>query len=183
MDSYLSTTIKISDYKSFVEKQEAQKIVDFVRQRFTERYIEPMRVEKEKKNGFTIMAISCLMIEALESFYQGWADSNRKSQLAFCNFFDHNTNFSFMQGYSEEFYKGVRCGILHQGETTRGWHIRRKGVVFVEKTKTINAKLFHDEVAKSLDVYCKLLEKSEWNSEVWKKLRKKMKVVCKNCEA
>jgi hypothetical protein len=183
MDSHLSSTIKISDYKSFVENKEAQKIVDFVRQRFTERYVVPMRVEIERKNGFTIMAISCLMIEALESFYQGWADSNRKSQLAFCNFFDRNNNFSFMQGYSEEFYKSVRCGILHQGETTNGWHIRRQGPIFTVKTKTINAKLFHDRVAESLDGYCNLLKNSEWNDEAWKKLRQKMKAVCKNCEA
>jgi hypothetical protein len=113
MDSYLSSSTKVSDYRGFVENQEAQKIVDFVKLRFTERYIKPMRVDKEKKNGFTIMAVSCLMIESLESFYHGWADSNRKSQLAFCNFFDRNNNFSFMQGYTEEFYKCVRCGILH----------------------------------------------------------------------
>jgi hypothetical protein len=183
MDSYLSSTVKVSDYKSFVEKQEAQKIVDFVKQRLTERYVLPMRVEKEKKNGFTIMAISCLMIESLESFYQGWPDSNRRSQLAFCNFFDRNTNFTFIRGHSDEFYKCVRCGILHQGETAKGWHIRRKGKLFDENTKTINAKLFHDQVEASLKAYCSLLEKSEWNSEIWKSLRNKLRNVVKNCEA
>lgn len=183
MDSYLSSTVKISEYKSFVEEQESQKIIDFVRQRFTERYIDPMRVEREKKNGFTIMAVSCLMIESLESFYQGWSDSNRKSQLAFCSFFDRNKNFAFIQGHSEAFYKCVRCGILHQGETTKGWHIRRKGPVFTEKTKTINAKRFHDEIEVALNNYCAFLENSDWNSDIWKNLRNKMKVVCKNCEA
>ena len=182
MDSLLSSTVKVSDYERFVAKQEAHKIIEFVKQRFTERYIEPMRVEKEKKNGFTIMAVSCLMIESLESFYQGWADSNRKSQLAFCNFFDRNENFLPFNGYSEEFYKCVRCGILHQGETTKGWHIRRDGAVFQKSTKTINAKLFHDEVEEALNNYCSALESSEWNSEIWKKLRQKMNKVCKNCE-
>lgn len=183
MDSYLSSTVKVSDYKGFVQKQEAQKIIEFLKQRFTERYIEPMRVEKEKKNGFTIMAISCLMIESLESFYQGWADSNRKGQLAFCNFFDRNKNFSFIKGHSEEFYKCVRCGILHQGETTKGWHIRRDGPVFQEQTKTINAKLFHDRVEMALNSYCANLKREEWNSDIWKKLRQKMNMVCKNCDA
>jgi hypothetical protein len=41
--------------------------------------------------------VSCLMIEALESFYQGWPDSRDKSQRAFCNFFDRNHNFSFIK--------------------------------------------------------------------------------------
>ncbi len=129
------------------------------------------------------MAISCLMIESLESFYQGWTDSNRKSQLAFCNFFDRNQNFQFIRGCSQEFYKCVSCGILHQGETTNGWHIRREGAVFQKKTKTINAKLFHDHDEVALNTYCVALESNEWNSDIWKKLRKKMSAVCKNCEA
>jgi len=183
MNSYLSSTVRISEYKSFVEKKENKKIVDFLKQRFTERYIEPMRVEKDKKNGFTIMAVSCLMIESLESFYQGWEDSKSKSQLAFCNFFYRNDNFAFIRGYSQEFYTCVRCGILHQGETTKGWHIRREGKVFQEQSKTINAKLFHDQVEIALIKYCENLESEDWNSEIWKKLRKKMNAVCKNCEA
>ena len=183
MDSNLSSTVKVSEYMSFVENQEAQKIVAFVKQRFAERYIVPMRVEKSKKNGFTIMAISCLMIESLESFYQGWEDSNSKSQLAFCNFFDRNDNFEFIRGYSQEFFKCVRCGILHQGETTKGWHIQRKGEIFQKQSKTIDAKLFHDEVEVALNKYCKALESEDWNSDIWKKFRNKMNTVCKNCEA
>ena len=27
---------------------------------------------KAKKNGFYVMAVSCLLIETLESFWQGW---------------------------------------------------------------------------------------------------------------
>ncbi|MEW8440374.1 MAG: hypothetical protein AB2689_19675 [Candidatus Thiodiazotropha taylori] len=173
----------MTDYKGYVNDQEMQKIIEFLRQRFTERYIEPMRVDLDKKNGFTIMAVSCLMIESLESFYQGWGDSNSKSQLAFCYFFDRNPNFVFIKGYSQEFYKCVRCGILHQGETTKGWHIRRDGKVFNEKTKTINAKIFHDEVENSLSSYCDTLQGEAWNSETWKRLRKKMKAVCRNCES
>jgi hypothetical protein len=71
----------------------------------------------------------------------------------------------------------------YQGETTKGWHIRRKGAVFSKETKTINAKLFHDEIENSLIHYCTHLENSEWNSDIWKKLRQKMNSVCKNCEA
>jgi hypothetical protein len=183
MDSYLSSKVKVSEYRSFVKNREPDKIIAFLKQRFTERYVEPMRVEKDKKNGFTIMAISCLMIESLESFYQGWEDSNSKSQLAFRNFFDRNDNFAFIRGYSQEFYKCVRCGILHQGETGKGWHIRRDGVVFQEQSKTINAKLFHDQVEVALNKYCEKLKSEDWNSEIWKKLRKKMNAVCKNCEA
>ncbi len=183
MNTLLSSSVKISDYKEFVETQNSEKIIEFIKQRFSERYIMPMRVEKYKKNGFTIMAISCLMIEALESFYQGWNNSNRKSQLAFFNFFDRNDNFLFIRDYSQEFYKYVRCGILHQGETTNGWHIRRDGKIFNETTKTINAKLFHDQIEASLTNYCKKLEHEEWSSNLWENLRKKMNAICNNCES
>lgn len=182
METLLSSTVSVAKYKEMVAQQDAGAIVDFIRQRFTERYIEPMRVDRKKKNGFTIMAVSCLMIESLESFYKGWPDSNRKSQLAFCNFFGRNDNFLFIKDHAKEFYINIRCGILHQGETTKGWHIRRDGQVFDEKTNTINAKLFHDQVEASLITYCKELTSENWNSEIWKNLRKKMKAICKNCE-
>ena len=182
MMTWLSNDVTDTDYLRMESIRDSKGIVQFVRNRFTERYVTPMRVDPKLKHGFTIMAVSCLMIEALESFYQGWPDSQNKSQLAFCNFFDRNPNFSFIRGYSQEFYHHVRCGILHQGETTGGWHILRDGRVFEEKTKTINAKLFHDEVENALNSYCGNLQGGAWDSELWENFRKKMKAVCENCK-
>jgi hypothetical protein len=148
----------------------------------SERYIEPMRVDRAKKNGFTIMAVSCLLIETLESFIQGWPDTKNKSQLAFCNFFDRNIGFALFHGEAQNFYKHVRCGILHQGETTGGWHIRRNGALFDKTTRTINAKKFHDEVESVLKSYCIDIQGSDWSMPIWQSFRKKMHSVCKNCE-
>ena len=182
-NTYLSSNVTINKYRFFEKARDVPSIVKFVKERFTERYITPMRVVKEKKHGFTIMAVSCLMIEALESFYKGWADSTNKSEKAFCDFFDRNNNFSFIRKYGKDFYRGVRCGILHQAESTDGWHIRRKGPIFEPTTKTVNAKLFHDEIEKSLKNYCTDLQSADWDGDIWKKFREKMKAVCKNCEA
>ncbi|MGH8503844.1 MAG: hypothetical protein ACREVE_15540 [Gammaproteobacteria bacterium] len=182
MKTHLSKDVTIADYRRMEAEQDRAAISQFLRKRFTERYITPMRVDKDKKNGFTIIAVSCLMIEALESFYHGWTNSRNKSQLAFCNFFDRDPDFNFMRGHGEGFYRHVRCGILHQAETTGGWHIRRRGKVFEESTMTINTKLFHDRVENALRRYCDQLEQDAWNSELWKKFRKKMNSVCANCE-
>lgn len=182
MKTLLSSSVSVADYKKMESNQDARAIADFVKERFMERYITPMRVDPKKKNGFTIMAVSCLLIEALESFYQGWPDSNSKSQLAFCNFFDRNQRFSSFRGLSQSLYKNVRCGILHQGEATGGWHIRRDGAILDKKTTTINAKLFHDEIEKVLTDYCDELRGSDWSAAIWKSFRKKMHSVCKNCE-
>lgn len=182
MKTMLSSRVSVADYKKMEESRDRKAVAEFMRDRMSERYIEPMHVDLEKKNGFTIMAVSCLLIETLESFIQGWPDTKNKSQLAFCKFFDRNGGFYPFGGESQNFYKHVRCGILHQGETTGGWHIRRSGALFDKRTRTINAKLFHDEVAKVLKCYCTELQNSDWSAPIWQSFRNKMRSVCKNCE-
>jgi hypothetical protein len=182
METYLSSDVTVKQYLELEKEQDQDAIADFVFIRFSERYIEPMRIDPNKKNGFTIMAVSCLMIEALESFKQGLPNTKRKSQLTFCNFLDQNSDFHFLKGFSQEFYSHVRCGILHQAETTGGWHIRRDGSVFRKNTKTINAKLFHDRVEKVLKAYCSALREASWDDRIWVNFRKKMKAVIKTCE-
>jgi len=168
MKTLLSSSVSVAKYKKMESNRDAHAIANFVKERFMERYITPMRVDPKKKNGFTTMAVSCLLIEALESFYRGRADSNGKSQRAFCNFFDRNKGFRSFHGLGQSFYKNVRCGILHQGETTGGWHIRRDGVIFNKKAKTINAKLFHDEIEIVLKNYCEELRGSAWSAPISK---------------
>jgi hypothetical protein len=85
------------------------------------------------------------------------------------------------RGHASSFYKHVRCGILHQGETTGGWHIHRKNELFNTNTKHINATAFHDALEVSLEEYCSTLKSSDWSQDVWKNLRKKMKTICDNC--
>ena len=180
--TYLAKDKSIADYRRLVESQSKNEIVSLVEQRLTERYVTPMKVAKTKKNGFTTLAIACLLIEALESFHKGWGDTNRKSALAFCQFFDRNPEFLFLRGYASDFYRHVRCGILHQGETTGGWHVRRDGPVFDEARLQVNATKFHGAVTVALRNYVEELEANDWNSLVWKNLRKKMNTICKNCE-
>jgi len=123
------------------------------------------------------------MIETLESFWRGWDSSKNQSELAFCSFFDRSSNLKDFKGYATDFYKNVRCGILHQAETLNGWHIRRDGQLFNSRTKTINATLFHDEMEECLRHYCLTLEQAEWNSIVWVNLRKKMKAITSHCKS
>ena len=64
------------------------------------------------------MANCCLLIETLQSFKNGWEDSGNKSALAFRQFLSTEKNFEVFLNKEQEFYANVRCGILHQGETT-----------------------------------------------------------------
>ena len=138
------------------------KLAEFFRQRITERYIDPVRqIGSGDRNGFPIMAISCLLIETFESFRQGWESTEGRGRcsLAFCYFFDTEEAFGCFKGHSQEFYKCVRCGILHQGETTGGWTIRRDGVLFDRKQKRVNATLFHQELEKAVGTKVQATEK------------------------
>jgi len=182
MKTMLSSSVSIADYKRMEGNRDRSAIAKFMKERLSERYINSMQIDTRKKKGFTIMVISCLLIETLESFFQGWSDTNNKSQFAFRNFFDRNSGLKAFRGEAQSFYKHVRCGVLHQGETTGGWRIRRDGPLFQKKTKTINAKLFHDEIGHVLECYCNELQASDWSAPIWKSFRKKMHSVCKNCE-
>ncbi|MEH0153655.1 hypothetical protein V6R21_05875, partial [Limibacter armeniacum] len=77
----------------------------------------------------------------------------------------------------------IRCGILHQGETTGGWMINRDPKKELLEAKTINATKFADELDKKLNSYKEELEKSDWDSEVWDNFRTKMRAVIKNCQS
>jgi len=82
---------------------------------------------------------------------------------------------------SRQLAENVRCGILHQGETTGGWLVERNGRLF-DGQKRINAKLFHDKLALAIDDYVAELERPRARSKVRPNFDKKMKAVIKNCD-
>ncbi len=177
----LSSLVTVTRYHQFERDKDQNEIADFIRERFTERYITPLCGATHEKHGFCTMAICCLMIEALESFWRGWDNSRGKSREAFCYFFDRSPNLSDFRGHASDFYEHVRCGILHQAETMNGWLIRRKGPLLDLEKSTINATKFHDEMKRCLSDYTEKLKESDWNDEIWKNLRKKMKAIITHC--
>jgi hypothetical protein len=182
-DTLLSSSTTIARYRQLERDRDRERISDFIWERFWERYIRPLRGDRTQKHGFCTIAVCCLMIESLESFWRGWSDSNRKSEWAFCSFFDRHSNLSDFRGHANDFYKHVRCGILHQAETSNGWRIRRAGPLFDVETKTINATKFHNELEKCLQDYCHTLKHSKWEDEVWENLRRKMNTIIEHCRS
>ncbi|NJL20392.1 MAG: hypothetical protein HC895_05505 [Leptolyngbyaceae cyanobacterium SM1_3_5] len=171
LDTQLSSRVSISKYRELKQARSKDEIIRFIRERFTERYIAPLEGKNGQnttKHGFCTMAICCLMIEALESFWSGWPNTRYKSKCAFRSFFNRNDiRFNDFRDCADEFYTHVRCGILHQAETTGGWHIRRKGDLFTPSTKTINATKFHKRLKESLEAYCSELNEAEWDDDIW----------------
>ncbi|HHM4860546.1 TPA: hypothetical protein ACRNCN_002797 [Pseudomonas aeruginosa] len=164
-----------------VAAQDKDAIASFIELRFLERYLNPVTIECKSKNGFSIMAISCLMIEALECFAQGLSNSHRRSRQMFQDFFGRHRQFSSFHNVADEFYNHVRCGILHQAETTGGWRVVRKGPLI--SGKIINATKFEEKLREALSEYCSALRGDDWNSPRWEALKLKMRSICDNSAA
>lgn len=180
--------VRISTYEKWRDKKKKIKIADFIYERHYSRYIKPFEYDdeiykKDYKNGFAIMANCCLLIETIESFRRGWAQS--RNELNFLKFFTREKEFKEFatDDIPTQFYKHIRCGILHQGETTGGWSINRNSSYLLDKSKReINAVLFSERLKKALEGYRDELKVNEWETQIWKNAREKMKSILKNCK-
>jgi hypothetical protein len=182
-DTELAPKFTVRDYEQCRDRNppDRDSIANAIRSRFINRYVEPARAGHR---GFTIMAVSCLMIEALESFRQGWPSSEGRSKAAFCFFFDAFDQFKDLRGHASVFYKNVRCGILHQAETRGGWRIRLdKSPLFDSAALTINANLFLDALEQALGAFSNGLRTAEWDTTEWKNVRRKMDALVLECRS
>jgi hypothetical protein len=168
----LASNITIQMYRKMVADHNKADIADLVRKRFEERYLRPI-LDSDIRHGFAMLAICCLMVEALESFRQGWKKTSNGSE-AFCGFFHAHEQFTELRVVAHDFYRAVRCGILHQAETTEGWRVSRDEADWLLKedgaTRWLNAREFGRRLRTILQVYCQALETSDWDeSRIWVK--------------
>ena len=115
--------------------------------------------EKDRRFGFTILAIDCLLIETLQAFIEGVGNTWKLSRKMFVNFLTESPSFSvyFDKKLACRFYEDVRCGILHQAETRSGWLIWSVGPLFLDpkgtKIRIINRTEFHEALKSEFDSY------------------------------
>lgn len=182
----------IGCYKKMLaaDPPERAAIAEMIFHRFHSRYIKPYLFkdkdgiyEKCFKNGFAMMASGCLLIEALESFRNGWnkTPKDEHGNELFDAFFVRETAFGNLK--KRHFYKHVRCGILHQGETTGGFTVRKSGGdrLFDEGITRIYADKFLEALEESLASYRSELLTERWDAAVWDNFRRKMRFVIENC--
>ncbi len=179
-ETELARGYSVARYRRLEAAKNKKAIANLLSRRFTERYLAPTLAKRNIRHGFTSMAVACLMVEALESFQQGWVDTRDRSKDAFRFFFNAHNQFSPFRSRAERFYYDVRCGILHQAETRGGWKIRRKGPL-LDGERTVNATAFLRTLGRVLKAYCRHLVQEDWESDLWKKCRKKMNAICTAC--
>jgi len=93
-------------------------------------------------------------------------------------FFEEESRFAVFQG--TEFYKRIRCGILHQGEATAAWTIGREGPLF-DGSLGINATQFHNKMASAIRNYAGTLKNPSPGSSLRTNFDNKMQAVIQNC--
>lgn len=85
--------------------------------------------------GFSVVALQCVLIEFLEAFYQGkiYTTKNnlqpyeyKSSEGLFINFLTNHKPFSnyFTQEIATFFYNNIRCGLVHEARTKKSTKIR-----------------------------------------------------------
>lgn len=189
----LGNNITISQLEEWLKSESKNELADFFYYRFYGRYIKPFDFKnpdyiKTHKNGFAIMTSCCLLIETFVSFTEPiFLDTNSKSERCFGYFFLTHKEFNpFSNGglklseYKDltrkklknkgipfDFYKNVRCGILHNGETKNNWKIVRSGDFFDQKNKRINSYLFMEKLKSVMQKFTNDLKKSENNGQIW----------------
>jgi hypothetical protein len=197
----LSSSVTVSQYRAMESSEDRVGLGDFIEQRLLERYVLPV-THTCQKNGFLMVAASCLLIETLESFYRGRESTHKsikpadidaacrpsdpkrgssKSEVAFCYFFQRFPRFSAFRPVARSFYTDVRCGILHQGETTGGWRVIRKGPMFEPDSRTLNATRFLNGVAAAVQEYARCLRSADWESGLWANFKGKMNATINHC--
>lgn len=180
----------MSDIEKLIEDESnKEEIADLVYHRFYDRFLkmffykpEDSKYKKEYKSGFLMMASACLVIENLAAFFQG---NNHTKGTGYENFdvvFDKCKDYSNQLGQfkGNNIYKSIRCGLLHQGETYNKFKIRRTGDLFDKKDNAINATKFINSLKKLLESYRDDLKTADWDSDIWKNCRNKIRHIIEN---
>ncbi len=126
--------------------------VPFFEERIRTRYLKPIEailaINDNLGEGVAVVNLQCSLIETIESFYNGWiykfpkfflidgtSPAGIKNGDIFISFFSkrHPFNSTAPQINGMEFYRNVRCGLLHETQTKNGWVIRSKEEVFYKE--------------------------------------------------
>lgn len=181
--------VKVGEVELLLCRNDAEakkRLIHVIYHRLNNRYVRPLNeIPDDKRSGFLTMAAACLMIEALQSFREGYEYSKwGAGEKCFAKFFTNNEAFNSLRPFSSDFYSNIRCGILHQAETYGNWLIwRKKGSpLFYQNKKAINADVFLDELAKIIQEYRSELEEADLNNKLWVRAKRKLATICKHCK-
>jgi hypothetical protein len=157
--------------------------------RIYERFIDPIdqliMVEEarpviERRFGFAVLAVDCLLVETLGAFLKGLPDTIGKSEATFCEFLTTRPLFKdeFTLERAKRFYKEFRCGILHQAEIGGDSRVWSVGPTLQDDGSRIivNRNKFHESIKIEFQTYLAEL-RNPANVELRANFRTKMNFI------
>lgn len=187
VDSSEWQSLKLDDPNS----PDWNRAISILRERIYGRYFDPVdqlilaeqsKPAHERRFGFAIVAIDCLLIETMGAFLEGLETTDGISKTTFCKFLTtrHRFNGAFTEDLSKQFYVEFRCGILHQAEVGGASKVWSVGdlVRQTSGTLTINRNELHARLKADFDDY--LVELAEpTNNTLRRNFRTKMDFICR----
>jgi len=159
--------------------------------RIRERYINPadflVNAEQktpavERRFGFAVLAIDCLLVETLGAFLDGLEETTGRSMNIFCKFLTSRPQFSkhFPQSLAEQFYKEFRCGVLHQAEVGGNSKVWSIGPLVHKDGDSVivNRNEFHACLKSAFAAYLEEL-RDPTNTQLRSNFRKKMNFIAR----
>lgn len=140
-----------------------------LQKRIEENYFKPIELLCEKTDqdcnvGFITMGLLCILIELLYEMKNGKDESRvydaYKTVLP-------TVDTLFTEQLIRKFYRGVRCGIVHQGQTKANTAISfetDKVMVYMDKLYLFNPWILYDELLIVYDNYWKSVEKDDYTN-------------------
>lgn len=178
----------VADYKAidFNTEEGWQSAITIFEDRIRGRFLDVVqRIENQPAAGFAVMALDCLLIETLQQTRQGVAETPGGASKQY--FVDFLTQTAFASDFdekkAEDFYKHIRCGILHQAEIKGSSRIRTDSNLPIVQYAPdnngliINRRKFHQKLVQVFDNFIADL-RDPANQSLRDRLRKKLDAIC-----
>ena len=163
-ETYISSEDKKEDYLNLnlnllSSESDWKKAIEIFNNRLNKRFILPTKELLEKDGntyGFAAMAIICLLIETLYQFSAGVDQTPyKKNEENYSAFLVKILDGDIKEKVARSFYRNIRCGILHSGQTKSNTSLNCDKEMVIELT----AKRMSVNVNKLLDLIEKYFEK------------------------
>lgn len=175
---YIAPNFSDEDWKQLEldnNEESWQVAVSVLKDRLYARYINPIDIlvdaesdinPKDKRFGFTTLAIDFLLMETFQAFKDGEIDSKGKSKALFKKYLETSPVFSeyfTTEQQRDDFYLHFRCGILHQAEVQSSALVWSVGDLYDRSNgkEKVNRLFVHRALKSDINSYIELLRKPE----------------------
>jgi len=97
----LSRNTTVAQYRQLEAEKDREGIASFLHERFTERYFRPLQ-SMHAPHGFLTMAVSCLLIESIQAFRNGWQGVTEQRKKPYRKFFKDHPSFGVSPARADE---------------------------------------------------------------------------------